>query len=159
HATLGKKHPWALGKPASEVWAEIWKDIAPRVRKVIETGEATWDEGLLLFLERSGYAEETYHTFSYSPLTRDDGRINGLLCVVTEETDRIIGERRLGSLRTLGANLSAKIKEADVLSAVHGSLEANKRDLPFTLTYLFEEQEAQARLVCATGIESAHPAA
>ena len=37
------------------------------------TGEATWDEGLLLFLERSGFPEETYHTFSYSPLHDDDG--------------------------------------------------------------------------------------
>ena len=29
---------------------------------------------LLLFLERSGFPEETYHTFSYSPVTDDDGR-------------------------------------------------------------------------------------
>lgn len=61
--TLGKKHPWALGKPSSEVWGEIWGDIGPRIRKVLEGGEATWDEALLLFLERSGYREETYHTF------------------------------------------------------------------------------------------------
>jgi hypothetical protein len=84
--TLGKKHPWALGKPAREVWAEIWADLDSRVRTVTETGEATWDEGLLLFLECSGYPEETYHTFSYSPLTGDDGKINGLFCVVMEET-------------------------------------------------------------------------
>ena len=30
----------------------------------MSTGEATWDEALQLFLERSGYPEETYHTFS-----------------------------------------------------------------------------------------------
>jgi hypothetical protein len=45
------------------VWAEIWHDIGPRARSVMQTGQATWDEGLLLFLERSGYPEETYHTF------------------------------------------------------------------------------------------------
>jgi len=159
HMTLGKKHPWALGRPAREVWAEIWADLDPRVRTVLETGEATWDEGLRLFLERSGYAEETYHTFSYSPLTRDDGKINGLFCVVTEETERIIGERRLGSLRSLAAGLSAKITEESVLSAIHNSLEANQYDLPFTLTYLFENGESRARLACATGIEAGHPAA
>ncbi len=68
--TLGKKYPWALGRPASEVWAEIWDDIGPRIEHVLASGEATWDESLLLFLERSGYPEETYHTFSYSPLGR-----------------------------------------------------------------------------------------
>ncbi|HLJ27543.1 MAG TPA: ATP-binding protein [Candidatus Angelobacter sp.] len=157
--TLGKKHPWALGRPARDVWAEIWPDIGPRIRRVMETGEATWDEGLLLFLERSGYPEETYHTFSYSPLTGDDGTINGLLCVVTEETKRIIGERQLGSLRALAAGLSAKITEKDVLAAVRDSLKDNPQDLPFTLTFLFEKGGARARLRCATGIDRGHPAA
>src|SRR5271165_1492805 len=55
--TLGRKHPWALGKPAREVWHEIWGEIGPRIQKVLDTGEATWDEALLLFLERNGYAE------------------------------------------------------------------------------------------------------
>ena len=48
--TLGKKHPWALGRPAQEVWAEIWPQIGPRIDRVMATGEATWDERLLLFL-------------------------------------------------------------------------------------------------------------
>src|SRR6185503_15176556 len=102
--TLGKKYPWALGRPAREVWVEIWPDIGPRIGSVMTTGEATWDESLLLFLERSGYVEETYHTFSYSPLTDDDGTVAGMLCVVTEETERVIGERRMATLRDLGAD-------------------------------------------------------
>ncbi len=62
--TLGIKHPWALGSPAPEVWAEIWHDIGPRIDKVMTTGESTYEERLLLILERSGFPEETYHTFS-----------------------------------------------------------------------------------------------
>ena len=85
--TLGAKHPWALGRPTHEVWAEIWSDIGPRIQRVMETGDATWDQALQLFLERSGYPEETYHTFSYSPLADDDGNTAGMLCVVVEETD------------------------------------------------------------------------
>ncbi|MGA3049758.1 MAG: PAS domain-containing protein [Terracidiphilus sp.] len=81
--TLGKKHPWALGRPAAQVWHEIWKEIGPRIRRVMETGEASWEETLLLILERNGYPEETYHTFSYSPLSGPDGRIAGMLCVVS----------------------------------------------------------------------------
>ncbi len=159
HMTLGKKHPWALGRPAREVWAEIWSDIGPRIEKVLKTGEATWDQALRLFLERDGYPEETYHTFSYSPLTGDDGKIKGHLCVVTEETERIIGERRLGFLRSLAAALSGTIREQDVLAAIRESLDANKEDLPFTLTYLFEQGNSYARLACATGIATSHQAA
>jgi PAS domain S-box-containing protein len=157
--TLGKKHPWALGKPSSEVWAEIWGDIGPRIRKVLEGGEATWDEALLLFLERSGYREETYHTFSYSPLSGDDGKVSGHLCVVTEETDRVIGERRLRTLRSLATELSATTTEDDVCAAIARSLSENQKDLPFTLTYLFSKDEESAYLACTSGILTGHSAA
>ena len=151
--TLGVKHPWALGQPASRVWQEIWPDIGPRARAVMRTGEATWDEGLLLFLERSGYPEETYHTFSYSPLPDDTGQIGGMLCVVAEETGRVIGERRLATLRELAAGLAAVRTEAEAMAVIGACLDANPRDLPFTLTYLFDGASDSARLACASGIE------
>jgi signal transduction histidine kinase len=154
--TLGKKHPWALGKPSREVWKEIWDDIAPRIHRVLETGEATWDEALLLFLERSGYREETYHTFSYSPLSGDDGKVAGHLCVVTEETDRVIGERRLKTLRSLAGELNKTITEEDVVACIARCLAENQKDLPFTLLYLFTEDGNQARLACQTGVEEGH---
>lgn len=154
--TLGKKHPWALGKPSQKVWEEIWDDIGPRIRKVLDTGESTWDEALMLFLERSGYREETYHTFSYSPLSGDDGNATGHLCVVTEETDRVIGERRLKTLRTLATELSQINTEEDVVTSVTRSLSENELDLPFTLTYLVSENGKQARLACHTGITAGH---
>jgi signal transduction histidine kinase len=157
--TLGKKHPWALGKPSHEVWKEIWDDIGPRIHRVLETGEATWDEALLLFLERSGYREETYHTFSYSPLSEDDGTVAGHLCVVTEETDRVIGERRLKTLRSLAGELSKTITEEEAVSCIARCLGENQKDLPFTLLYLFTEDGNEARLACQTGMPERHPAA
>jgi signal transduction histidine kinase len=167
--TLGKKHPWALGRPSREVWAEIWPDIGPRIRAVLETGTATWDEDLMLFLERSGFTEETYHTFSYSPLTDDSGGIAGILCVVTEDTDRVIGERQLASLRDLASQLATTMSNEQVVNAVRRGMGANAKDLPFTLTYLFEDvapsgvptgaSPSRARLVCCTGIEPGHAAA
>ncbi|BFU45328.1 SpoIIE family protein phosphatase [Krasilnikovia sp. MM14-A1004] len=155
--TLGRKYPWALGRPASEVWAEIWDDIGPRIDTVLSTGEATWDEALLLFLERSGYTEETYHTFSYSPLRDDDGALVGMLCVVSEDTERIIGERRMATLRDLGSDPSAIRTEQQVLAFAGAQLGRNQRDLPFTLTYLFDGDGA--RLAGATGMPAGHPAA
>src|SRR6204780_2386146 len=157
--TLGKKHPWALGKPSREVWQEIWDNIGPRIERVLETGEATWDEALLLFLERSGYREETYHTFSYSPLSGDNGTVAGHLCVVTEETDRVIGERRLKTLRSLAGELSKTITEEEVVSCIARCLGENQKDLPFTLLYLFTEDGSEARLACRTGMAEHHPAA
>ncbi len=148
--TLGLKHPWALGTPASRVWAEIWRDIGPRIESVVKAGQATYDEGLLLFLERSGFPEETYHTFSYSPLHDDTGQVNGMLCVVTEETDRIISERRMTTLRLLSAALPSSNSETEVLAAAEQQLGRNLYDLPFTLTYLFNPQ-GEARLACRTG--------
>lgn len=154
--TLGGKHPWALGRPASEVWSEIWKDVGPRIDGVLETGRATWDEGLLLFLERSGYREETYHTFSYSPLHDDDGAVRGMLCVVVEETPRLIGERRVAFLGKLAAELASSNTEQGVLAALERSLAAEPRDLPFTLTYLFDDV-GSARLAATTGFAGAPP--
>ena len=124
--TLGKKHPWALGRPAAAVWHEIWKDIGPRVHQVMESGEASWDEKLLLILERSGYPEETYHTFSYSPLSDSEGRIVGMLCVVMEDTVRVIGERQLASLSTLAGALAGSISKQDVFGAISAALQVRR---------------------------------
>ena len=153
--TLGIKDPWALGARADRVWAEIWPDIGPRIETVLTTGEATYDEGLLLFLERSGFPEETYHTFSYSPLADDHGRINGMLCVVTEETERILGERRVETLRDVASALASTNTEGEVLQALRDQFGKNKKDLPFTLTYLFDEG-GRAHLACFTGISPDH---
>jgi signal transduction histidine kinase len=151
--TIGVKHPWALGRPFREVWSEIWDDLQPRIQSVLSGGGATWDEALLLFLERSGYVEETYHTFSYSALKDDTGRIAGLLSVVTEVTDRVIGERHLALLGDLGTRLSATKTEAEVFEAARGALETNLKDLPFSAMYLFGEDGTTARRVMATGAE------
>jgi PAS domain S-box-containing protein len=156
--TLGRKYPWALGRPASEVWAEIWDDISPRVDTVMTTGEATWDEALLLFLERSGYPEETYHTFSYSPLRDDLGTVVGMLCVVSEDTERVIGERRMATLRDLGSDPSVVRTEQEMLAFTGQQLGHNPHDLPFTLTYLLDD-DGGARLAASTGIPEGHPAA
>jgi PAS domain S-box-containing protein len=157
--TLGRKYPWALGRPASEVWEEIWGDIGPRIDTVLATAEATWDEALLLFLERSGYPEESYHTFSYSPLRDDASAVVGMLCVVSEETERVIGERRMATLRDLGSDPSVVRTEQETLDFAGRQLDRNRRDLPFTLTYLFDNDRATARLAASTGIAAGHPAA
>jgi signal transduction histidine kinase len=157
--TLGKKHPWALGQPAREVWAEAWQDLAPRVDDVVERGKATYDERLFLLLERSGYPEETYHTFSYSPVPDDYGNVGGLLCIVTEETERYIAERRLKVLRDLAARVANSRTEIDLYAGICECLAANQHDLPFSLLYIADPETQVAKLARSTVIHQGHPAA
>jgi len=156
--TLGEKYPWALGKPASVVWSEIWADIEERVTTVLTTGEATWDESLMLFLERSGYIEETFHTFSYSPIFDDDGVIAGLLCVVKEDTEEVVARRRMQALRDLGARRASDLTEAETIASACHELARLPADLPFSLVYLYDDDGRTARLAGSTGFTGEHPA-
>ncbi len=156
--TLGPKHPWALGRPAAEVWPEIWDEVGPRAESVIRTGEATWDERLLLFLERKGFAEESYHTFSYSPIPDDNGGIGGMLCVVTEDTERTIGERRLRTLRELAARTTEEPRSAhEACQLAAATLAENGADVPFVVIYLVDGDVA--RLAGEAGLPAGSAAA
>ena len=158
-AIVGGKHPEALGRPAAEVWSEIWSEIGPRVATVLEKNEGTYDEALLLIMERHGYPEETYYTFSYSPVPDDQGKIRGILCANTDETQRIIGERQLALLRELGlrAGQARTLAEACLRSAE--ALATNPRDFPFATIYLADTERREMVLAGAAGIISGHPAA
>ena len=133
--TLGAKHPWALGEPFREVWKEVYADVEDQVHSVMVEGVPTWNKALQLLLERNGYPEETYHTFSYSPL-RDGEVIRGLMCIVTEETERVISERRLDTVRRLGECLIGAMSQETVLQGVCDALAANTEDFPFALAYV-----------------------
>src|SRR5579885_680302 len=158
-AIVGGKHPDALGQPAAVVWREIWEDIGPRLRTAVENNEGTYDESLLLIMERNGYPEETYYTFSYSPVPGDHGGVGGIICANTDDTQRIIGERQVKLLRTLAAETAdaRTIEEACRLSAT--SLEHNPYDLPFAMIYLLDQEKHSVYLAGSTGIAKGHPAA
>jgi PAS domain S-box-containing protein len=104
---LGLKHPWALGRPFNDVWADIWDDIAPLVDKAM-AGEAVWLEDYHLVMERNGYPEDTWWQFSYSPVRDESGQVAGMLNVVSEMTAKVLVERRL---RALNAELERRVIE------------------------------------------------
>ena len=156
---IGGKHPWALGRPVAEVWSEIWGDIAPMLAQAMQGDEGTYNEEQLLIMERSGYPEETYYTFSYSPIPDDDGGVGGIICANTDDTRRVIGERQLALLRELAA---ATVDARTVEQACERSAQAlasDARDLPFALLYLADPDGRSLTLACMSGIERGHPAA
>jgi PAS domain S-box-containing protein len=157
-AFLGIKHPGALGQSASSVWSEIWEQIGPRTDSVLLRGESTYDEALLLMMDRHGYLEETYFTFAYSPLPDDKGGVAGLFCAVTEDTQRVVGERRLKLLRETASAVAESRTPSHVCEAVAECL-ASARDLPFSLIYLIEPDGKSLKRIAQAGIASDHAAA
>lgn len=86
---LQGKHPSALGRSGKEVWSEIWPTIGPMLEGVFKTGEPTWSDDLHLLLNRNGFTEETYHTFSYSAIKDLEGKIVGIFTPVDVYVDRL----------------------------------------------------------------------
>ncbi len=89
---LGQKHPAALGQPFHEVWSEIWHDVSPIVDKAL-AGEPNYFENLPLIMRRKGFEEQTWFTFSYSPVYDDTGTAAGIYCACTETTQQVLAER------------------------------------------------------------------
>ncbi|MBW4565735.1 MAG: response regulator [Mojavia pulchra JT2-VF2] len=157
-AIIGGKHPQALGQPASYVWREIWDQVGPRAESAMLKNEGTYDEALLLIMERNDYPEETYYTFSYSPVPNDQGDTGGIICANTDDTQRIIGERQLALLRELAARTAdaRTFNEACTLSV--RCLETNPYDLPFAMIYLVDPDQQQVFLAGTCGIDRNHVA-
>ncbi|MDC0721108.1 ATP-binding protein [Nannocystis bainbridge] len=156
---VGGKHPEALGQPASVVWREIWDQVGPRAASAMRLNEGTYDEALLLIMERYGYPEETYYTFSYSPVPNDQGGTGGIICANTDDTQRILGERQLALLRELAARTADARTWAEVCARGAASLQTNPKDLPFALIYIADADRRRVQLAGAAGLPPGHAGA
>jgi signal transduction histidine kinase len=145
---VGGKHPEALGQPASVVWKDIWREIEPLLELVMEKDQGTYVESQLLIMHRNGYPEETYYTFSYTPVPGEDGRPAGMICFNTDDTARITGERQLKTLRDLSQSFINCKEKQDVYQRTITALQQNTYDFPFAL--LYELSPDHAHLVAAT---------
>ncbi len=133
---IGGKHPDALGLPTQVVWSEIWDVIGPMLETALAGEEGTYVESQLLIMERHGYREETYYTFSYSPIPCDNGSVGGVICANTDDTQRMIGERQLALLHEVSARTAEARTWEEVCAASASAFATNAYDLPFTLIYV-----------------------
>jgi PAS domain S-box-containing protein len=144
------KHPRALGGPGYDCWSEIWDIIGPMLKSVLSTGQATWSVDTELFFDRKVRKEEVYITWTFAPILAADGRtVDGIFTPCVETTEKVIGARRLETLRKLGIRsgegrtVEAACKEAAAV------LSENTRDIPFAAIYVMNETGNEAKR-CAT---------
>jgi PAS domain S-box-containing protein len=69
------RHP-LIGKKASEDWADTWPITKPILDEVLSTGKTV-------------KLEDSYWTFSYSPVIDDQGDVAGVFVVCVETTEKI----------------------------------------------------------------------
>jgi signal transduction histidine kinase/CheY-like chemotaxis protein len=151
------KHPGALGQPAYPWWTEIWDLLTPMFERVM-AGEGTWYENQLVLPNRYGYTEETYFTFSHSPIRDESGGVVGIFQAVTETTEQVLDERRLRTLHDLAANTATAQVTQEACRITVETLSQNAADIPFALLYLLDQKRTQAHLVGTAGLEPDAPA-
>ena len=110
---LGAKHPRALGGRFYDIWSEIWPDISPLIDAAM-AGEATYRENLPLTMNRHGHDEDTWFTFSYSPVRDESGQVAGMFCAVAETTAQVLAARRREALLQLDERLRNVAGTADL---------------------------------------------
>lgn len=147
----GTKHPWALGKPAAEVWPEIWDAIEPQFKKAFN-GEPGGSKDALLPMHRHGYTEECYFDFTFTPIYGEGGKVEGVFNAVIETTKTILNERQLKTLRDLG-DLDRTAKNVDdIFNAAGKALEKNNQDFPFGIIYKIVPESSKAIPVSYIGL-------
>ncbi|OPY99725.1 hybrid sensor histidine kinase/response regulator [Bradyrhizobium sacchari] len=112
---IGANHPRALGRPAIENWGELWDDLEPLLAGVRRTRTTFAAKDRPFYVERHGYGETSYWDVSYSAVPDDDGSVGGVLCIVSETTERVLGETQLRAsearYRELNATLEQRVAE------------------------------------------------
>ena len=146
------KHPWALGSPAQEVWAEIWDVCGPLADKVFRHGEASFVDDVQLFMSRGDFLEETYYSFSYSPIRDETGRVAGLFCPSAETTHKVLNARRLRTLSELAAKALVERSVHTACASAIDTLGKNSQDVPFALLYWIDPVHRRAVLNRSSGI-------
>jgi signal transduction histidine kinase/DNA-binding response OmpR family regulator len=149
-----EKHPWALGRPASEVGPQLWPASEEHLRDVMETGRPYHNDDQQLIIDRHGFPEEAYFTFSLSAIRDADGTIVGVFNAITETTQHILYERRLQVLRRLGTvSITADDSLASTCRAAVDVIGRNRKSVPFAAVFLREVPIEGVRRIAGYGFD------
>ena len=154
---VGDKHPWSLGRPAREVWPEIWNDIGPEFERVFATGEGIFHSDELLAMQRFGYTEECFFDYTFNPIQGEGGGIDGVLNIVSETTYRVLNDRRARLLREVASKTGAAKTVEDACTLMEAVFKSAPADMPFWLLYLVNPDGKQARFCAGTEFTLGNP--
>ena len=152
----GTKHPGSMGQDFRECWAAPWPVIGEAYASAW-AGKSAYLEKMRMFLDRHGFVEETWFTFSFSPITDESGRVGGVFHPVTEMTSQMLSERRTRTLRDLGSCAAKAKTSEEAFSLCADVLAEANLDLPFVLLYLIDQASGLATLIAQTGVERGTP--
>lgn len=143
----GNKHPWAIGRPAKEVWPDIWEAIEPQFAKAL-SGTPGGSKDALLPMQRHGYTEECYFDFTFTPVFGTEGKVEGVFNAVLETTYQIITKRRSDFLRRLAMDLMDGLSLEAMYAHTIRAISQNPQDIPFALIYsLTDEAKLEASTI------------
>jgi hypothetical protein len=143
------KHPACMGQDFTQCWASAWPTIGEAFEHALK-GETSFLENQRMFLDRNGYLEETFFTFSFSPIRDETGEIAGLFHPVTETTAQMLSERRTRALRDLADRAGNAKTVSEACDLAIKTLSEHPFDLPFVLFYLLDPDQKTARLANST---------
>src|ERR1700741_2496799 len=149
---LRDKHPKSLGAPAAKIWEEVWDVAGPMADGVMAGGRPTWTEEIQLFIQSGKMAEETYFTFSYSPIPGEDGKVAGILNTVQETTVKVQSERQIQMLHSLAAEVSETKSEAQAYAKITDVLANYNIDIPFAQLFLIDHETSAVTLASNTDL-------
>ncbi|MBD6618636.1 response regulator [Komarekiella sp. 'clone 1'] len=147
---IGNKHPWSLGRPAREVWSEIWDDIGPELASVLATGEGIFHNDELLSMHRFGYTEECFFEYTFNPIQGQGDVIDGVFNIVTETTYRVLNDRRARLLREVAFRTGTSKTTEEACASTVAALKSDPADIPLAFLYLIDSDGKHARLCGGT---------
>ncbi|HKQ92903.1 MAG TPA: PAS domain S-box protein [Blastocatellia bacterium] len=148
----GAKHPHSMGQDFRECWYSAWPAIGEAFERA-SAGETSFLVNQRVFIDRNGYLEETFFTYSFSPIRDETGEVGGLFHPVTEMTDQTLAERRLKVLRDLADRTADAKTVEDACTLIAAALGGHELDMPFALLYLFDADGKRATLAASCGIQ------
>jgi len=151
---LGAKHPVSLNKTFDECWAEVWDVLGPMAKRAMTTGEPSFRENMRMDINRYGYVEEAFFTYSFSPIRDETGHIAGLFHPVKEVTREVLAERRVRVLRDLAARVGESDTAERACATMAETLGNHRADVSFALLYLLDASGKRAHLAGTMGLEA-----
>ncbi|WP_313034991.1 ATP-binding protein [Massilia alkalitolerans] len=147
----GDLHPASMGGAFKKVWASALPVVGEAFDRAHQ-GEGAYIRDQRMFLDRRGYLEEAFMTFSFSPIRDESGAVGGVFHPITETTAQVLGARRTHGLRELSEALATARTAGDIGHRIEAHHEALAHDLPFVLFYQHDAASGQLLLRSRAGI-------